>query len=268
MNYACFEENGDGQWKESVDQRPLNNNNTHTHKQREERKRKRKRRRRRRESRLQDKHEILKLMARARSWNVPQIPAAIPDELPLNCCQLGPLLLLLLLLRLCRISTNGITHSNKKKGWNRGQTQEETLCCHSISANNKQEEEEEEKKRRSSPGSSSSSFLLFTRVREWRNDNYSRSPLLCRPERQLWRQYSQVRHAIATRKHSSSKKTTKRKERKEKGKRSQELGGLFFFWLCLFFVHSSLTLIDPSFFIRPPCLPLQCSGSMDFDIPR
>ena len=60
---------------------------------------------------------------------MPQIPAVIPDELPLNCCQLGPLLV-----RLCRIGTNGITHSNK--GFET-RHKKDLLCalCRSISAN-------------------------------------------------------------------------------------------------------------------------------------
>ena len=61
---------------------------------------------------------------------MPQIPAVIPDELPLNCCQLGPLLV-----RLCRIGTNGITHSNK--GFETRHKKKDLLCalCRSISAN-------------------------------------------------------------------------------------------------------------------------------------
>lgn len=166
---------------------------------------------------------------------------------------------LVVLLRLCRIGTNGITHSNRKRDGTEGKQQEETLCCHSISANNKQEE----------PGFGRLlffSFFFFSPVfendgmttipgrhcRVVQNDNYDDNTV-------------QVRHAIATRKHSSSKR--QQNDEKKKGKKKSRTWGVVFL-LCLFFARSSLTLIDPSFFIRPPCLPLQCSGSMDFDIPR
>ena len=211
----------------------------------EQQQRNTRRRRRRRESRLQDKHEILKLMARARSWNVPQIPAVIPDELPLNCCQLGPLLV-----RLCRIGTNGITHSNK--GF---ETRHKKKICFVLCAVPFRRIVSKSKYKREKQKSSSTSPVSFSLMFE--NDGMATIPgCHCRVVSNY--DDNTVGHAIAARKHSCWKddKAKQQIERRRRKKEEFEVPSLFLL---------ALTLIDPSFFIRPTCP--KCYGSMDLDIP-